>query len=320
MVTDMRDAIFNEIYNVVDSDEDVVVLVADIDSFGLKRIKKDFPDRFYNVGVAEQNMINLAAGLALSGKSVFVCAIAPFTTFRCFEQIKANVCSMNLPVFIIGMGIGLSFGFDGPTHHSVCDIGVMSNLPELSIYNPSDEFSAVYSVLASYNEGRPSYIRVDKGEYKPLYACDSGVEWYWYKSGFKVIKKGDKIGVIGTGITSHISYEAIKHIKENSNFDIKLMDVYRIKPLWEGGIVDEIKDLEYVIVIEEHVNTGGLGDAIGRIILKNKLNVKLHKISLPDEQNFEYGDRKWLHRKYGINRETAINFIVNRCFLGKIYD
>ena len=133
---DMRDAFFDEIYLESFKNPDLIVITNDMDIFSLRKLKKQRPNQFINVGVAEQNMINIASGLASTGMKVIIYGIAPFVVFRCFEQIKMNICSMNLPVSIVGIGSGVSFAFDGPTHHAIQDISVMNALPEMSILNP----------------------------------------------------------------------------------------------------------------------------------------------------------------------------------------
>ncbi|HCJ66263.1 MAG TPA: 1-deoxy-D-xylulose-5-phosphate synthase, partial [Elusimicrobia bacterium] len=112
---DMRDAFFDEVYNIAKSDPNVIFLTADMGAYSLVRFKKELSNQFINVGIAEQNMVSIAAGFALGGKKVFIYSIIPFITLRCYEQIKVDLCCMNLPVTIIGVGVGLTYGSDGPT-------------------------------------------------------------------------------------------------------------------------------------------------------------------------------------------------------------
>lgn len=286
---DMRDAIFDTIYGIANLDSNVVLVVADADAFGIRKFKKDFPERFFDVGVAEQNMINVACGLALSGKQVFVCSLAPFATFRCFEQIKANMCSMKLPICIVGLGIGLSFGFDGPTHHTTCDIGVMSNLPELSIYNPSDAWSAKNSIQNIYRERETSYIRVDKGELKDFDRNFSDI----YK-GFSVIREGSGTDVvISTGICSQYAM-SYRH-------SVKVIDLFKIKPINKDALLKEIIGKDKIFTYEEHVANSGIGSIISNIVAEEGLGIKVKKIALPEEQCFIYGSREYLHKECKID-------------------
>jgi len=155
---DIRDAYFDTILEEVRLNKDILVLSADMDAFSLRVFEKEFPSQYLNVGVSEQNMINVAAGLALSGKIVFCYSIAAFATMRCLEQIKVNICSMNLPVTIVGAGAGFSFGYDGPTHHGHQDLSSMRLLPEMRIIELSSNDLAVKAVEYSLGEkGRVTF-------------------------------------------------------------------------------------------------------------------------------------------------------------------
>ena len=130
-VVDIRDALFDELYDIMKVDSRVMLLVADMGAWKMEQIVRDLPQQYMNVGIAEQNLIGVAAGLALVGRRVFVYGIAAFVSDRCYEQIKMDLCEMNLPVTIIGAGPGLSYGSDGPSHHAIHDIAVMSQFPNM---------------------------------------------------------------------------------------------------------------------------------------------------------------------------------------------
>ena len=178
---DMRDAFFDEIYLESINNPNLIVITNDMDIFSLRKLKEQRPNQFINVGVAEQNMINIASGLASCGMKVIIYGIAPFVVFRCFEQIKMNFCSMNLPVSIVGIGSGVSFAFDGPTHHAIQDISVMNALPEMNILNPSDSNSAKQCSNLILNTENPYNVRLDKGVHPKLHNFDK------FES-FKIIK------------------------------------------------------------------------------------------------------------------------------------
>ena len=165
---DIRDAFFEELYIIAQEDKSVVFLTADMGAWGLTKFREDMPDRFFNVGVAEQNLINVSAGLTLAGKNVFAYAIAPFITYRCYEQIKVNLCDNKLPVTIIGAGSGLTYKTDGPTHHCVFDIPIMRVLP-VTILTPHNEDEARQSVRMGYENAMPTYVRLGRGEFPAQY-------------------------------------------------------------------------------------------------------------------------------------------------------
>ena len=167
---DIRDAFFDALYEIALKDSKVVLLVADMGAFSLDRFRKDLPDQYYNVGIAEQNLINVATGLAIGGKKVFTYAIAPFIIQRCYEQLKVNLSAMNLPITVIGMGTGICYTNDGPTHHATQDVANIRALPNFNILSISDPFSAKQAIRIAYNNSQPTYIRLDKGNYNIIYS------------------------------------------------------------------------------------------------------------------------------------------------------
>jgi len=307
MTVDIRDSYFDKIYEISAIDKNVIFMTADADAFSLKKYKKDFPNRFMNVGVSEQNLINVAAGLALSGKKVFIYAIIPFITMRCYEQIKVNICSMNLPVTIIGSGSGLSFGNDGPTHHAIQDISVMRTLPEITILNPSDNTSTSKCAQLSYESKTPVYVRLDKGTFPDIYNEKDN-----YSDGLKIIRNLSDINIISTGYMTHIAIDVANYFKRYRNLNVGVIDVYRLKPINKDLLLRYIDTSRIIITIEENSIVGGLGTFISEIITdtQNNRNVILKRIAIPDKQCFDYGDRKWLHKKYEIDENSIIDNIT----------
>ncbi len=165
---DVRDAFFEELYKIAQEDKNVVFLTADMGAWGLTKFKEDMPDRYFNVGIAEQNLINVSAGLTLAGKNVFAYAIAPFITYRCYEQIKVNLCDNKLGVTLIGAGPGLTYKTDGPSHHCVFDIPIMQVLP-VTILTPRSEEEARQAVRTGYENKMPTYVRLGRGEFPSQY-------------------------------------------------------------------------------------------------------------------------------------------------------
>lgn len=289
---DIRDAYFDTLYEFGEKDKDVVVLTNDMDVFSLLEFKRNFPDQFINVGVAEQNMINIAAGLAESGKHVFVYGIASFVTFRCFEQIKFNICSMNLPVTIVGVGTGVSFSFDGPTHHGMQDIGVMRMLPEMSIYNPCDAISASNSCIKS--NSTPCYVRIEKGKLPIFYQTGDP---FW-----KQIRDYSKENcVLSTGYMTHKAVEVADQLKTFSVFD-----VCQLSPLPED-LLFELSQFRNLACLEEHSVVGGLGSILAESA--GEWDTSLKKIGLPHCQFLDYGQRDWFHKTWGLISE------LEKCFL-----
>ena len=304
---DARDAFFDQVYELACNDEDLVFITADADAFSLRKFKKDFPERFINVGVAEQTMVLLASGLAMCGKNVFIYSIIPFITQRALEHIKVNICSMNLPVTIVGCGAGLSFGFDGPTHHATQDISAMKSIPGIKILSPSDARSSMLSANDAYNSKQPTYVRLDKGKFSEIYSENDNVS-----DGFIVASPVQKYNIITTGFMTDRALSVVKKLSE-SGVDVGVIDIYRIKPMNITEISNLLSGTDGLFIIEEHSIVGGLCSSVSDMIVDSQINKSLSvtKIALPDKQIFEYGDRDWLHSLYGIDAKTITDTILS---------
>jgi transketolase len=302
-MVDIRDAFFDKIYELATKDENVVFMTADADAFSLRRYKQDFPDRFINVGVAEQNMVTVATGLALSGKNVFIYAILSFMTMRCYEQIKFNICSMNLPITLIGLGSGLSFEFDGPSHHGVGDIGIMRMLPEMTIYNPSSPPVAEAVAQMAYDSDSPVCVRLDKGKMDPLYNTGAN-----FKEGLGVLREGKDVCIVSTGTMVHRALEVAEKLAEYS-IDVAVLDLYRLKPVNEPLLLKYLSTYKKVASLEDNSIIGGLGSILSEIITDNQQNTQLKRIALRDEQCLRYGQKEWLHETYRIDVPSIVKQI-----------
>jgi len=292
---DVRDAFFDEIYRIGAADPQVVFLTADMDAFSLRKFKQDFPKRFINAGVAEQNMICVASGLAASGKKVFVYGINTFVSMRCFEQIKINICSMKLPVVIIGAGAGFSFGHDGPTHHGTQDVAVMRALPEMEIWNPADAVSAAACAKLSARSKSPLYIRLDKGKFPSFYSASEDVS-----SGFKILKPLKKINILSTGYMTQQAMRAAEELK-GKGMDTGVVDVLRLKPLSEKLIDALARSSEKIVTLEEHCLSGGLGSILCESLADRSVRLPVTRLGIPDRQFLAYGNREWFHETNGLD-------------------
>lgn len=274
---DLRDVLFDKLYEFINLDRSVMLLSVDTDAFKLKQIKEDFPHNFINTGVAEQNSILVAVGLALAGKRVFIFGLNPFISLRCLEQIKVYMCGMNLPITIIGLGSGLSFGFDGPTHHSVHDVGILSCLSNLEIYNPcssSDLIKILDFILFS-----PRFIRLEKKEVQLSLPKAEGV-------GYNIICFLQEVNIITTGYVATIAEQVAKEL------NCGLIEVFKLNPI--NPELNLICRNSKTILIEESISGCGL-----------KLECDV-KINLGCNEIFRYGSRDWLHDQLGMNVQHII--------------
>jgi len=304
--TDFRDAFFEELFRIAKKDPDVILLMADQEALSFEKFKKEIPKQIINAGIAEQNMIGVAAGLALSGKKVFVHAIANFTTLRCYEQIKVDLSIMNLPVTIVGVGAGFAYTSDGPTHHANQDIAAMRAIPGMTIFNASDTNSlSKFSHLAYKNKG-PVYIRFDKGSFPVIYNNQN----HNFEDGLSIIKEGSDILIISTGTMVHHAMEISNKVDGNKN-RVTVLDLYRIKPLNEKLLKKIIRKYKKIITLEEHIGTGGIGTIISDLLADNNVFASFKRFALRDANCFVYGERNYMQRKMKLGTGNLSGKILN---------
>jgi transketolase len=302
--SDMRDAFFEELYLIAKKDKDVILLIGDQGAQSLEKFCKEMPSQIINAGVAEQNIISTAAGLALGGKKVFVHSISSFITLRCYEQIKIDIGLMNLPVTIVGIGAGFAYGNAGPTHHSDQDIAVMKAIPGITILNASDTVSLSVFPHLVYENPCPNYIRFDKGNFPPLYNLDHD-----FNEGIAKIKSGKDVIIISTGIMVHKALEISSQLKSH-NIEAGVIDLYRIKPVNKDLLMDFLKTSKNIITIEEHLSYGGIGSIISDFLCDHNLSSGFKRFGLADDYCFDYGDRNYMHKKTRLDTESIINEIL----------
>ena len=301
---DITDAFFDELYDIAAADSDVLFLTADMGAFSLERFKKNLNRQYINVGVAEQNMISVATGLTLGGKKVFVYAVAPFVTMRCYEQIKVNISGMCLPITIIGAGPGITYNSDGPTHHAVQDIAIMRALPGMVILNPSDPVMASRMARISYESHYPAYVRIDKGRLPAIYS--PGEE---FSDGLSLVKRGRDLLIIATGLMVHKGLKIAEELKKHS-IDTAVMDLYRIKPVNVSLLLDSVSQYGRIVTLEEQSIIGGIGSAVMEILVDHGTMVPVKRFALEDKYCERYGDREWMHKHYGLDDRTLLNNIL----------
>ena len=300
MIIDFRDAVFNAVAEIMSKDKDVFVLYNDMGAMGLDKIRKEFPGRVINAGIAEQNMASVAAGLTMTGKRVFIYGIIAHIFSRGFEQIRNDICCPNLPVTILGVGSGLSYGTDGPTHHGVQDIAVMRTLPNMAIYNPADSVSAHASVKLAYERGGPGYIRMDKEQLPALYGPETD-----FHTGFNILHKGSDIALLATGVLVHRAIEAARQLADEG-ISVRVMDIFRLKPIDCHAFYTAIEDVNAVLTVEENSPIGGLSSIIAELIALYNRKITFASVTLNDEAMMSAASRRWAEAKYGLTLDSII--------------
>ena len=277
--------------------ENLMVLTSDVStSAGLDRFKSKFPEKYLDVGIAEQNLIGIATGLSTGGHNVFTTTFAPFQTMRCFEQIKVNLGYMKKKVTMVGIASGVVLGTLGFTHCSIEDISLMRSIPGMTVISPADCGEAFKSVFAAAKYDGPVYIRLTGGANNPIVYQDD----YKFEIGKPIIlKDGKDITIFATGSMVFPSIEASEILKKK-NINARVINVHTIKPLDFNFINQNSSKQKMIVTVEEHSLIGGLSSAVSEANSFLKEKPSQLSISLPDEY-FNGGEYKDLLDKHGLN-------------------
>lgn len=266
-------------------------------------------DQFFNCGVAEANMMGMAAGLAMSGYRPIVYTITPFVTTRCYEQIRVDVCYHNVPVIIVGTGSGFSYAQLGPTHHSLEDIAILRALPGMTVFCPCDPAEMRLGLRAALEQDGPVYIRLGKkGE------PDLTSEQY-SKSGFALgqattLRKGNDLCLISTGTIMPVVLDAAEQL-ENQGVSVRVENFRTVKPLDTDRLEEVFTQYKTIAVIEEHSRIGGLYGAISEWC-SGRVQHPEHLISLAVDDVFlhEVGSQDYARSRFGLTAENITEQVL----------
>ena len=302
----MRNVFVKEFIREAKRNKNFYFLTGDLGFNSFEIIKENFPNRFINVGCAENNMIGIATGLALSGKKVFVYSIASFLVFRSFEQIRNYICHNNLDIKLLGGGGGFSYGNQGISHNTSEDLSIMRTLPNMKVYSPGTKNELIKLSNFLFQDNGPAYIRLGK-----VPDFDYQVDQIDFLSGSQ-ITNGTKIVIFCIGNILDEAHKAVKDLNKKG-FSIKLISLTSLKPLLERNIINHIKNSEYVFTIEENSIIGGLGSYIAEVLSCSKLNnIIFTRIGLPDVVNSEIGSQSYLRKIKGLGHHQILDIIVQR--------
>lgn len=253
----MRNAFAKQITELAQADERVVLLSGDIGNRLFDDLKDKCPDRFFNCGVAEANMIGVAAGMALSGLRPVCYTITPFITYRCMEQIRVDVCYHHQPVIIVGTGSGLSYASLGATHHSCEEMGMLRLLPGLAVIAPADAMEVLGALKAALKSPNPVFIRIGKKGEPVVHKTEPHFEIGKAIS----IRDGKDVCLLSAGNMLPAALETADLLAAQ-NISAKVVSFHTIKPLDEATLADAFKNFKLVVTMEEHSILGGLGGSV----------------------------------------------------------
>lgn len=271
----MRNSVSTKICEFAKKDKNVFLIVGDA-GFGVwEEYQAQFPKRFLNMGVAEQNMISFAAGLGLSGYKVFVYNIIPFLLYRCYEQVRNDICYQRVPVTLLGIGSGVTYTPGGVTHYGVEDVLLARTLPNMEIMSPSDPLEAELCIEHAYNSKNPTYIRIPKSG-EPTIHTDTPDDIVKPI----IVKKGKGVAILFHG---SVSIEVLK-AAEGMVPSPMLISVPLIQPLDTSSLGEILSDTVHTLItVEENFKDGGLGGIISEWISKERCPYRLEKMGITNE-------------------------------------
>lgn len=303
----MRTTFIDTLCQVAVDDPRVWLLTADLGYSVLERFAQRFPDRYVNVGVAEQNLTGVAAGLAASGKVVFTYSIANFPTLRCLEQTRNDVCYHNLNVKVVAVGGGYSYGTAGYTHHAVEDLAVMRILPNMTVVAPGDPVEVGLAVAELARHSGPAYLRLGKGR-EPLVYSDTPS----FQLGKAIeVRAGHDVTLISTGGMLSVAVEAAE-ILARQNVQTRILSMHTLQPLDAEAVLCAARETRHLITIEEH-RMGGLFSAVAEVLVPYEGHAPVRGINLAGCLPSLAGSQKDLRKQFGLDSRSLVKTVLSLC-------
>lgn len=301
----MRFTVVKTIYEAALKNKSVYFLTGDLGHACEEEFRKNIPNQYQNCGIAEQNMIGIAAGLALSGMKVFVYSIVPFVTMRCFEQVKNDVCYQNVDVNIIGVGGGFIYGPYGNTHCSVEDVAVMRVLPNMKIVCPANPLEAEQLTKQILKMSGPTYMRIGRGK-EPIPEEEYSIT---FGKSYKV--RDGKDGVIITSGTILTECEQATELLAEKGLNFALINMHTIKPVDKTLVMDLVNNFDNIFTVEEHNIIGGLGSAVAEVLGEDcRKKVRFKRLGVGDSYLHEIGSQDYLRDRHGISAQKIAASII----------
>ena len=299
----MRNTFAEALYSEATKNEDIYIVVSDISPAGsMAKFSTEYPDRFINVGVAEQSMIGIAAGLALKGCQPFAYTIATFALYRPFEMVRDDLCYQNLPVTVVGMGAGVIYSTLGGTHHTQEDIAVAGAIPNMQIIAPCDPAECTDATRwCSQQKNGPVYLRIGKAG-EPI-LTQNAEPWQFGK--VRYLRRGSDVCIISYGCIMKMAAQVADEMSAQGK-SVSLVSAHTLKPFDRAGIEEILKTHKHVIVIEEHAPQGGLAPQTKQIAWDMRATSRLDTFTLKDEFIHNYGSWDDLLDSHGLSTARVL--------------
>jgi len=300
----LRTAFIDTLRELARIDDRIFLLTADMGYSVFETFRDEFPDRFLNTGIAEQNTIGIAAGLASRGKIVFVYSIIPFVTMRCFEQVRLDLAYNFMNVKLVGVGAGLTYGPLGSSHHALEDIAIMQSLPDMTVLCPGDPIETRELIKRSFEYEGPVYIRLGKNGEPKIHPDETRIE-----IGKSItVLKGNDLALITTSNMLETGKKWVEEWKQDG-VNVSLISMPSLKP-FDSSTVKNLIDKEIpIITLEEHSVIGGLGSIISQVIATTGKPVKFQQIGINDKFSHVVGGHEFQRKKFMLDKKPSLKFI-----------
>jgi len=300
-----RQVICDTLIELATKDRDIVVLTSDSrGSASMTNFAKQLPGQFIEVGIAEQNIVGIAAGLAASGKKPYVASPACFLSMRSIEQVKVDVAYSKTNVKLVGISGGLSYGALGMSHHSLQDIAVMRAIPGINIILPADRHETKRAIEALVKSGEPAYIRIGRNPVPDVYSSPE----YEFEIGKAVtMAEGTDMTLIATGETVKVAVDSAEALRQKG-ISCRVLNMHTLKPLDEAAIIKAARETGHIITLEEHSIYGGLGAAVSEVVVQN-CPVPVKILGIADEPAIP-GKSGEVFKYYGLSVENVSRIAV----------
>lgn len=301
----MRGAFFRAVTALAEKDERVHLIVGDLGFGVVENFAQRFPNQFVNVGVAEQNMTGIAAGMALSGKVVFTYSIANFPILRCLEQIRNDVCYHNVNVKIVAVGGGLAYGSLGSTHHATEDLAIMRALPRMIVMAPGDPTEAEAATHAVAAHHGPCYLRLGRAGESRVHRGEIN-----FQLGKAIqVRDGKDLTLISTGGLLETAVQAAESLRQ-SGLQTRVLSMHTVKPLDSDAILAAARGTGALFTLEEHSVVGGLGGAVAELLAEASEGfIVFKRFGLPSAFSSVVGTQEYLRAQHGLSAESLAGAI-----------
>lgn len=299
----MRNVFAETLYEEATKNPDVYIVVADISPAGsMAKFSAQYPERFINVGVAEQSMIGICAGLALKGCQTFAYTIATFSLYRPFEMVRDDLCYQNLPVTIVGMGAGIIYSTLGGTHHTQEDVAIAGALPNMQIVAPCDPPELIEATRwCARQKNGPVYLRIGKAGEPTL--TKEAEPWVFGK--IRYLRRGRDVCILTYGVVAKMAMHVADRLQQQGK-SVSVVSVHTVKPLDRSGIIEALKAHKQVIVIEECSPQGGLAGQVKQLAWDSDASCRLDTFTLQDAFIHNYGSHDDLMAAHGLHPDRIL--------------